>query len=136
MTINKINIILLLLLIVAGYLLVNREPQPIKIIESTIIRDTIITDTLTITKFKYITRDVVRVDTLMIRDSIPVYLPISQKRYKGVGYDILTEGYKVKLLEVNIFPEKHITNIDRVFEKVLPQKRITHGLNLGVGLKV
>ena len=134
MTINKINITLLLLLFVAGYLLINREPSPVKIVQSTIVRDTTIIDTLTITEFKYVTKEFVRVDTLTIRDSITVYVPISQKRYKGIGYDILAEGYNVELLEVNIFPEKHY--IDKIVsrETTLVPPKISHGFNFGIGL--
>ena len=134
MTTNRINTILVLLLLVAGYLLMSREPPTVKIVESTVIRDTTIIDTTIINISYPIFNKIVRIDTIEISDTLKVYIPISKQTFKGKGYEITTEGYKTKLLKVVLSSETRY--IDKLVntEITLPPRRISHGLNFGIGL--
>lgn len=65
------------------------------------------------------------VDTIKVVDSVLVEVPISRTEYSSDNYYIIAEGYRTKLLQVDVFPETKI-----ITEQVT--KRKSWGMSLGV----
>lgn len=65
------------------------------------------------------------VDTITVVDSVLVEVPISRTEYSTDNYHIIAEGYRTKLLQVDVFPETKI-----ITEQVTKRKR--WGVSLGV----
>lgn len=65
------------------------------------------------------------VDTIKVVDSVLVEVPISRTEYSTDNYHIIAEGYRTKLLQVDVFPETKI-----ITEQVT--KRKSWGMSLGV----
>ena len=65
------------------------------------------------------------VDTITVIDSVLVEVPISRTEYSTDNYHIIAEGYRTKLLQVDVFPETKI-----ITEQVT--KRKSWGMSLGV----
>lgn len=65
------------------------------------------------------------VDTIKVVDSVLVEVPISRTEYSSDNYHIIAEGYRTKLLQVDVFPETKI-----ITEQVT--KRKSWGMSLGV----
>lgn len=65
------------------------------------------------------------VDTTTVVDSVLVEVPISRTEYSTDNYYIIAEGYRTKLLQVDVFPEQRI-----ITEQVMKRKR--WGVSIGV----
>ena len=65
------------------------------------------------------------VDTIKVVDSVLVEVPISRTECSSDNYHIIAEGYRTKLLQVDVFPETKI-----ITEQVT--KRKSWGVSLGV----
>jgi hypothetical protein len=66
-----------------------------------------------------------KVDTIKVVDSVLVEVPISRTEYSTDNYYIIAEGYRTKLLQVDVFPEQRI-----ITEQVMKRKR--WGVSIGV----
>lgn len=93
------------------------------------------TDTLIYYLPKYITERYVRVDTLFVRDTILVEVPITQREYQDSNYHAYISGYKPNLDSIEVFRRTMIVNTITTEKVVVNGSKwvITAGLNVGVG---
>jgi len=93
------------------------------------------TDTLIYYLPKYITERYVRVDTLFVRDTILVEVPITQREYQDSTYHAYISGYKPNLDSIEVFQRTMIVNTITTEKVVVNGSKwvITAGLNVGVG---
>ena len=93
------------------------------------------TDTLIYYLPKYITELHVRVDTLFVRDTILVEVPITQKEYSDSTYTAWISGYKPRLDSIEVY--QRTVRINTIVTEKIPTTTsrwvITAGLNVGVG---
>ena len=86
-----------------------------------IVRDTTclsIRDTLTITKFVTLEKEVKDTVYIVSKDSIKVPVPMSDYHFKEDGfYDIDVYGYNVKLNKVEIYPQTKIVTITNTIDR-------------------
>ena len=93
------------------------------------------TDTLIYYLPKYITERYVRVDTLFVRDTILVEVPITQREYQDSTYHAYISGFKPNLDSIEVFQRTMIVNTITTEKVVVNGSKwvITAGLNVGVG---
>ncbi len=93
------------------------------------------TDTLIYYLPKYITERHVRVDTLFVRDTILVEVPITQREYQDSTYHAYISGYKPQLDSIEVY--QRTVRINTIVTEKIPTTTsrwvITAGLNVGVG---
>lgn len=93
------------------------------------------TDTLIYYLPKYITEQHVRVDTLFVRDTILVEVPITQREYQDSTYHAYISGYKPQLDSIEVY--QRTVRINTIVTEKIPTTTsrwvITAGLNVGVG---
>lgn len=93
------------------------------------------TDTLIYYLPKYITERYVRVDTLFVRDTILVEVPITQREYQDSNYHAYISGYKPNLDSIEVY--QRTVRINTIVTEKIPTTTsrwvITAGLNVGVG---
>lgn len=72
-----------------------------------------------------------RTDTVKIADTVLVEVPITQTEYRTDDYYAVVEGYRARLLQVDVFPE-----LRTVTERVTTQRRwgLTLGAQVGYGI--
>lgn len=129
------NIVLFGLLIIALVYIFTRSPGvKTERIEVEIIRDSIVRDTIRDTVPKYVTRYLTRYDTLTIKDTIPIYVPISRYEFRDSTYRFVVEGYNVKPLLMETYPITHYVMKEKIVNTVTKPKRITSGINIGAGM--
>lgn len=133
MSTKTINILLLLLLMGAvAYLFIRQPTKEVMVRESVVYRDSVVRDTLRDTTLKIVTQYVVRYDTLAVNDTIYKLLPISRYEFSDTSYRFTVEGYNVKPILLETYPITHYITTERTKE-VVRERRINHGLNVGVG---
>ena len=109
------------------------ETKTITKTDTLIIRDTLRIDSIQI-KEKLITQYITRTDTLTLHDTIKVPIPISTYTWRDSLYHIKVEGYKVKPLQIDIFPEtKYVYQTQTVTNNIKP-RRWSLGINAGYGV--
>ena len=117
----KKNIIIALSILVAGFV-IGLVCRPKQYVETTIVqRDTtIVRDTLTIAKPVAVTKvrkDTILVyltDTIKIKDTLYVALPMETKTYKGEEYYAEVSGYRPSLDVIRVYPKtEYITEKTR-----------------------
>lgn len=110
-------------------------PPPNVRIDTLVIRDTI-RDTIPVEKVRYVTR-IERDTTLkVIHDTVTnvvyVEVPIEKTQYKSDAYDLWIEGYRARLLSIDVFRET--LYIDRTETHTIKTKpRWGLGVHVGYG---
>lgn len=109
-------------------------PSPkVEVKEVVKIRDSLVCDTLRDTVFKTITKYVVRHDTVRINDTVYQLIPITRHEFKDSSYWFVVDGYGVKPIFLETYPQtRYITT--EIVRKETKIQRLTHGVNLGVGM--
>lgn len=132
----KERILYAIVLIILAYFLFSKDKvEPIIITETITNTDTITTiDTITTTKIKYVVKEVVRMDTVRVNDSVYIPIPISSYLFKDDRYEAVVSGFNVSLDKMTVFPKTTTIYTEKLREITLPPKRITHGLNIGAGM--
>lgn len=119
----KKNIIIALSILVAGFV-IGLICRPKQYVETTIVqRDTtVVRDTLTIAKPVAVTKvrkDTILVyvtDTIRMKDTLYVALPMETKTYKGEEYYAEVSGYRPSLDVIQVYPKtEYITETQREF---------------------
>lgn len=109
-----------------------QEPQSKVITQAVTVTKT---DTLIYYLPKYITERYVRVDTLFVRDTILVEMPITQREYQDSTYHAYISGYKPNLDSIEVY--QRTVRINTIVTEKIPTTTsrwvITAGLNFGVG---
>lgn len=100
-------------------------PEPVNLIDTVIVRDTI-REQIPVPEYV----NVIRYDTLRIHDTIYYPLPITQQTYLTSNYKAVIEGYKPKLVSLETYPKTTI--ITRTATKK-PKWSITVGPGIGYG---
>ncbi len=112
-------LIVILFLSVYVYHLKNKENNVVYV--DKIVRDTTclsIRDTMTITKFVTLEKEVKDTVYIVAKDSIKVPVPMSDYNFKEDGlYDIDVYGYNVKLNKVEIYPQTKIVTITNTIDR-------------------
>lgn len=115
-------IILLIIIGVLLYLLMRKNNNKADL-NPIIHTDTIIinkTDTIKVLKPEYIKETRIILDTVYIKDTLVVTVPITQKYYRGEDYEAYVSGYKPKLDSIRVFKHTEvvtITNTEKVYIK-------------------
>lgn len=131
----------LLVLIGLPFLLGRHTVKPIieevvteKIIVDTLTIEKLIVDTITSTKYveRYLPTLPKQQDTLIIRDSVKVYVPISDYIFEEPSkYRIEASGYEVKLNKLEIYP----TTVYNTETKIVKKKpKFGIGVQVGYGI--
>lgn len=132
--ISKI-IIGILSLIIVGFFLRQKStgnkslPVVIKTDTVTIIK----TDTIREVKPVLVSKTIKQVDTIYVRDTIAVPVPVSQNYYRGADYEAWISGYKPNLDSLNIFHStevRYVTKTEIIREKA---KKWGIGVQAGYG---
>ena len=115
------------------------HPKPRVEIETKVeYRDSVVRDTVTITKFKEkkVYEKIIRTDTIYTENSVgdTVYFPVPIRGYLFTDslYSIKAEGYNIKLSEVKVFPQT-IYRYKKETQTITRRPVISHGLNVGLG---
>lgn len=112
-------LLVILFLSVSVSLLKKRESNVVYV--DRIIRDTTyltLRDTMTITKFVTLEKEVKDTVYIVSKDSIKVPVPMCDYHFKEDGlYDIEAYGYNVKLNKVEVYPTTKIVTITQYMEK-------------------
>lgn len=83
-------------------------------VDTLVIRDTFVDYRPVVTEVRTVRVDTVRLavaqpsDTVVIRDTVEVEVPIITSRYKGDNYDIGVSGFRVELEYVKVYPQTKI----------------------------
>ena len=83
-------------------------------VDTLTIRDTIVYHRPVVTEVRTVRVDTVRLaaaqppDTVVIRDTVEVEVPIVFSRYRGDNYDIGVSGFRTELEFVKVYPETRI----------------------------
>lgn len=75
-------------------------------------------------------------DTIIFRDSIYVPIPINRYTFHDKLYKFTVDGYNVKPISLEVYPETKTIYKDRYITRdreVVKLKRVNHGLIVGVG---
>ncbi len=124
------NIIILLLLLLLGWQLLKPNRVNEIVSHKTVTRDSLVRDTICDTILIMDKSEIVRLDTLIFRDTIEVSIPISRYEFKGEDYKFVVEGYNVKPISMEHYP---ITHYKFTSDKYFSEKRISFGIIVGVG---
>lgn len=138
---NYKKIIYLLILILMVFLLGRYSVKPIikntiteKVIIDTLIVEKPIPDTIVNIKYieKILPRVIEKTDTLIVKDSIKVYVPINKYIFEEPDkYKIEASGYEVSLDKVELYP-KTIYKTETKTIKTKPKFGI--GIHVGYGI--
>lgn len=74
-------------------------------------------DTVRVLQPQYVTEMVVETDTVYVRDTVVVAVPVVQRYYRGDAYEAWISGYRPKLDSLNVFGRTEAVTIVRT-EKV------------------
>lgn len=121
------------------YQIKNNIKETIK--EVTVIKEKIVTDTCYIEKPIYITKQVIKTDTIKVEDikhdSVEAILPIIQKQYKDSCYEAYISGYiDCNLDSIEIFNKNKIIEINTIKDREIIKyrnKRWTLGPSISYG---
>lgn len=109
------------------------EPCPEISVETVVIRDTI-HDTVPVEVEKLITRVIRDTALIVVTDTLTntvyVNVPIEETRYKTDDYDLTIEGYRARLLSIDVY--KQTERIETIREKKV-KNRWGIGLQVGYG---
>lgn len=117
----------------------KNQPPHIETITNTVIKYQ--HDTITITQPKYITKKIKYYDTLTIKDTIKLPIPITQKTYSDtittnnnatIQYQAKVSGYNPTLDNITL-QATYPTITQTTTQYITQPKRFNIGLNLGVG---
>lgn len=83
-------------------------------VDTLVVRDTIVYHRPVVTEVRTVRVDTVRLavaqppDTVVVRDTVGVEVPIVFSRYRGDNYDIGVSGFRTELEFVKVYPETKI----------------------------
>lgn len=132
----KTTNIALIMLLLGSLIYISTNSLNVKTERTEVIvtRDSIVRDTIRDTVPKYITKQIIRHDTITVNDTINVYVPISTYEFRDSTYRLVIEGYNVKPLLIETYPITHYIMKERVVNTATKPKRITSGINIGAGM--
>ncbi len=136
---NKFNFSLYLtLLVIIGvliYLLVRKDNNSSNL--APIIKtDTITfvkTDTIKTVQPVKVSEIITRIDTIYVRDTIVVPIPISQKYYRENDYEAWVSGYKPNLDSIRVFKHTEVVTITNTEKVYIKPKKWGIGAQIGYG---
>ena len=105
-----------------------------KVIVDTLVIENPVVDTVTHIKYvkRYLPTTIEKVDTLIVRDSIKVYVPINKYLFEEPNkYRIEASGYEVSLDKVELFPKTVYKTETKVVKK---KPRFGIGVQVGYGI--
>lgn len=76
---------------------------------------------------------ITHIDTIYVRDTIAIPIPVSQNYYRGADYEAWISGYKPNLDSINVFRStevRYVTNTKIIREK---EKKWGIGIQAGYG---
>lgn len=131
------NTMIVLLMAVIVTMFVYRKPNTphtVTVTETIVVRDTVrdtIREPVISAYFRTDTiwAERVRTDTLYIKDSVLVYVPIERKEYRTNQYHAIIDGYKVNLVKMDVFRDTYRNT-------VMERTRIVNRPKFGVGIQV
>ena len=90
-----------------------RRPRITERADTLIVRDTIVDYRPVVSERRVVRTDTVRLalverDTVYVRDTVEVEVPVVFSRYRGDNYDIGVSGFRVELEYVRVFPETRV----------------------------
>ena len=122
---NKLKNILLVVLssVLLALLFFRQRPTGNDLLPVVVKTDTLTivkTDTIKVVQPIRLSQTVVKIDTIYIRDTIAIPVPIKQSYYEGADYEAWISGYKPKLDSRNVFRPvevKYITKTEIIRER-------------------
>lgn len=90
-----------------------RRPRITERADTLIVRDTIVDYRPVVSERRVVRTDTVRLalverDTVYVRDTVEVKVPVVFSRYRGDNYDIGVSGFRVELEYVKVYPQTKI----------------------------
>ncbi len=129
----KLNIIIIVLLLtIIGWQYLSKRPDVIHTTE-TVVRDTIIRDTIRDTIFTNIESEIIRIDTLIYRDTINIPIPIQKYEFRDSSYHFVVEGFRVKPISLEFYPTTRYIEKESTNSIYYNERRLSFGLIIGVG---
>jgi len=93
-----------------------------------------IRDTITRLKPVYLSREVVRVDTLVWRDTIAVPVEVERRVYADSNYRAVVSGWKPSLDTISVYPKTTIITKVQEVQVPAPARRWGVGVSAGYGM--
>lgn len=115
--------------------LLLRKPEEPKPKIKTVVVNEMKHDTVTHYLPKFVSETLIKYDTIYVRDTILVEVPITQREYQDSTYHAYISGYKSNLDSIEVFQRTMIVNTITTEKVVVNGSKwvITAGLNVGVG---
>ena len=129
-------LIVVLSLIIAGLWLSRQKSNGNDLLPVVVKTDTVTiikTDTIREIQPVKVSEVITHVDTIYVRDTIAIPIPVSQNYYRGAGYEAWVSGYKPNLDSLNIFRStevRYVTKTEIIRERA---KRWGIGVQAGYG---
>lgn len=129
-------LIVVLSLIIAGLWLSRQKSNGNDLLPVVVKTDTITTikiDTIREVQPVKVSEIITHIDTIYMRDTIIIPVPISQSYYRGADYEAWVSGYKPNLDSINVFRStevRYVTNTKIIREK---EKKWGIGIQAGYG---
>lgn len=125
-----------MMLLLGSLIYIFTSPDKVKTerTEVVITHDSIVRDTIRDTVPKYVTRQIIRYDTITVNDTVNVYVPISTYEFRDSTYRLVVEGYDVRPLIIETYPITHYIMKEKIVNTVMKPKRITSGISIGAGM--
>lgn len=125
-------------------------PRMTERVDTLVVRDTVIDYRPVVSERRIVRTDTVRLvsvhrDTVRVRDTVEVAVPITESRYTSDSYDLAVSGYRVELEYIKVYPEtRYVTRSERERRwgfgvaagpsaVVSPSGRVTAGLGVTGG---
>lgn len=119
-------------------------------VDTLVVRDTFVDYRPTVSERRVVRTDTVRLvsvrrDTVLVRDTVEVAVPITESRFSSDSYDLAVSGYRVELDYIKVYPEtRYVTRSERERRwgfgvaagpsvVVSPSGRVTAGLGVTGG---